>query len=40
MYGMNKVIWEDAQAIGSQFQASEWLVEFCINGLLGSTQPD
>ncbi len=40
MYGMNKFIWEDAQAIGSQFQASEWLVEFCCNGLLGCATPD
>lgn len=40
MYGMNKAMWEDAQAIGGQFQASEWLVEFCCNGLLGSAKPD
>jgi AcrR family transcriptional regulator len=40
MYGMNKVIWEEAQGIGSPFQASEWLVEFCTRGVLGGTRPD
>jgi len=40
MYGMNKILWEDAQPLGSQFQASEWLIEFCCNGLLACAKPD
>jgi AcrR family transcriptional regulator len=37
MQGLNQVVWKKTKAPESQFQVSEWLVDLCINGLVGGS---
>ncbi|GEM_PF-797670 len=35
MLGLNQVVWGKVELTENQFQASEWLVDLCLNGLVG-----
>jgi hypothetical protein len=39
MQGLTQVIWKKIQMPESQFQVSEWLVDLCLNGLVGGSSP-